>query len=151
MITCTRRLGFDAGHRVTRHESKCRNVHGHRYEVEITVKGNVDHAGRVVDFGVVKQVVGGWIDRDLDHGYIAASWDMIADGVAAEGLKVYRMPEHMGEPTAENLAALIASEGQRLLDGVKAGLTVSAVRVYETPNCWADWVSHDNGKESTKC
>lgn len=140
MIEVTRRLGFDSAHRVTRHESKCRNVHGHRYEVEITVRGDLDTSGRVVDFGVVKQVVGDWIYEALDHGYIAAPWDELAVGPERVGLKVYRMPEHLGEPTAENIAVLVAGEAQRLLDGVKAGLSVVAVRVYETPNCWADWI-----------
>lgn len=28
MITCTRRIQFAAGHRVMRHESKCRVIHG---------------------------------------------------------------------------------------------------------------------------
>jgi 6-pyruvoyltetrahydropterin/6-carboxytetrahydropterin synthase len=140
MIRCTRRLGIDAGHRVTRHESKCRNVHGHRYEVEITVEApKLDHAGRVVDFGVMKEVVGGWLLDALDHGYLHAPWDALAEPMATEGLKTYRMPEHLGEPTAENIAALVAVEGQRLLNEVKAGLTVVAVRVYETPSCWADW------------
>lgn len=139
MITATRRLGFDAGHRVTRHESKCRNVHGHRYEVEVTIRGDLDPVGRVVDFGVVKAVIGSWIDRELDHGYIAHPDDWVPTVLQAEGLKVYRMPADLGEPTAENLAALIAAEGQRLLDEVGSGLTVFAVRVYETPNCWADW------------
>jgi 6-pyruvoyltetrahydropterin/6-carboxytetrahydropterin synthase len=35
MIECTRRLKFDAGHRVHLHESKCRNAHGHQYIVYI--------------------------------------------------------------------------------------------------------------------
>lgn len=29
-FSCTRRLEFDAGHRVPLHESKCKNPHGHR-------------------------------------------------------------------------------------------------------------------------
>jgi len=133
-------MGIDAGHRVTRHESKCQNVHGHRYEVEVTVAGDLDHAGRVVDFGVVKQLVGGWLDDALDHGYIAAPWDDMAQVIRSQGLKVYVMPDGM-EPTAENLAALVAERAQELLNGVQSGLKVTMVRVYETPNCWADWNS----------
>lgn len=137
MILATRRLGFDSGHRVTRHESKCQHPHGHRYEVEISVAGHLDHAGRVVDFGLVKEVVGGWIDAELDHGYLAAPWDQVGAHIKSEGFKVYTMT---AEPTAENIAALVASKAQELLDQVKAGLRVKAVRVFETPNCWADWI-----------
>ena len=36
MISVTRRLEFDAGHRIPDHRSQCRNLHGHRYVLEIT-------------------------------------------------------------------------------------------------------------------
>lgn len=138
--TATRRIEFDAGHRVTRHESKCRNVHGHRYRVEITVQADeVDGVGRVVDFGVVKEIVGSWVDDHLDHGYLAHPEDTVPDTLRAMGHKVFVMPERLGEPTAENIAALMGEVAAGLLSGVRSGLTVVHVRVYETPNCWADW------------
>lgn len=138
--TATRRIEFDAGHRVTRHESKCRNVHGHRYRVEITVQADeVDGVGRVVDFGVVKKIVGSWVDDHLDHGYLAHPKDTVTDTLRAMGHKVFVMPERLGEPTAENIAALMAEVSEDLLAGIRAGLKVTRVRVYETPNCWADW------------
>ncbi|MHB8760606.1 MAG: 6-pyruvoyl trahydropterin synthase family protein, partial [Thiobacillus sp.] len=33
----TRRLEFDAGHRIPNHGSQCRHLHGHRYALEITL------------------------------------------------------------------------------------------------------------------
>lgn len=143
-VSVTRRLDFDAAHRVTRHESKCRHVHGHRYGVEITVSvPELDDAGRVVDFGAVKEKVGGWIDRYLDHGYISAEWDHVGHALQvvlappAEGVKfkVFTMPAGLGEPTAENIARLLIHVARKLLPHP---LIVVLVRVYETPNCWAD-------------
>ena len=52
----TRRLEFDAGHRIPDHRSQCRHLHGHRYALEITLAGEVieragDAAnGMVMDF-----------------------------------------------------------------------------------------------------
>lgn len=64
----TRRIEFDAGHRITRHESRCAHPHGHRYVAEVTVAApELDPAGRVVDFGVMKQILGAWIDEHWDH------------------------------------------------------------------------------------
>lgn len=146
MIRATRRIGIDAGHRVTRHESKCRNVHGHRYEVEITVETpDLDHAGRVVDFGVLKDLVGQWLLDHLDHGYLFAPWDEVGPLLEAQGMKVYRMPEGM-EPTAENIARHVLDVAQDLLrdhwavtlEGQGPFLRVVQVRVWETPNCYAD-------------
>ena len=68
MITCTRRIEWDAMHRIPLHESKCRAFHGHRYAAEITCHvPQLDALGRVIDFGVVKQTVGGWVDAHWDH------------------------------------------------------------------------------------
>jgi len=141
MISCTRRLEFDAAHRLLGHESKCINVHGHRYAVEITCWAEeLDGVGRVVDFSVIKKAVGGWIDRDLDHVYISHQHDPIHTLLLKAGLQVYLMP--LGEePTAENMARMIAKKAQELLAPWK--LLVDRVRLYETPNCWADWSASD--------
>ena len=70
MTVVTRRVEFDAAHRVMKHESKCRHLHGHRYAAEITCEGKLDTLDRVIDFGVIKNLVGEWIDELLDHGTI---------------------------------------------------------------------------------
>ena len=56
----TTRLEFDAGHRIPNHKSQCRNLHGHRYALEITLSGDIIHQkkasedGMVMDFSDVK-------------------------------------------------------------------------------------------------
>ena len=58
----TRRLEFDAGHRIPDHKSQCRHLHGHRYAIEITLAGEIirqdgDAAnGMVMDFSEVKAI-----------------------------------------------------------------------------------------------
>ena len=134
-ITATRVIGIDAGHRVTRHESKCRHVHGHRYTLDISVSAPaLDDAGRVVDFGTLKEIVGGWLLEKLDHGYIMAPWDEVGSILDGQGFKVYRMPEGM-EPTAENIAHHVLEIAQGLLG---SPFQVERVRCWETPNCYAD-------------
>lgn len=136
--TCTRRLEFDAAHRVERHGGKCRSLHGHRYVVEITCAApKLDDAGFVVDFGVVKNVVGRWIDEHLDHTTIYDGGDAVmtelAEAAARAGMRAwYRLN---GAPTAENLAAHLFERAAELLADM---VQVVHVRVYETPNCWAD-------------
>lgn len=139
MKTCTRKLEFDSAHRVLRHESKCIHLHGHRYVLEVTCGAeHLDSVGRVIDFGVIKQVFGGWIDEHLDHGYIASRDDDIAEHVERhECGKVYYMPPGCN-PTAEELVSHLADVADGLLR--KHQVHVVAMRLYETPNCWADWI-----------
>ena len=61
-IEITRRLEFDAGHRIPHHDGHCKHVHGHRYVLEVTLMGNVlSHQGHgddgmVLDFGDIKKI-----------------------------------------------------------------------------------------------
>lgn len=128
-------------HRVPRHESKCAAFHGHRYAVELTCDADaLDDRGRVIDFGVVKERVGGWIDTHWDHTAILMRGDpdpavaAIATSNAAHGRPVYWTE---GPPTAELLAAELARVARELLE--PAGVRVVRVRVWETPNGSAEW------------
>jgi len=105
-ITCTRRLQYAIGHRVHRHESKCRNLHGHNFVFHLTAEAELDDLGRVIDFAVLKERVGGWIEDKWDHGFVLWSNDKEAmDAVSAvEGQKLYPLPYN---PTAENLARYV--------------------------------------------
>ena len=142
MPVCTRRLEFDSAHRVMLHESKCRHLHGHRYVAEVTVAASeLDDLGRVIDFSCIKELVGGWIDAELDHGTLANDNDHDLIELCRDSeWKVYTMPCN---PTAENIARLLFEKGNELLCG--KGVWVTHVRIYETPNCWADyWENTDN-------
>jgi 6-pyruvoyltetrahydropterin/6-carboxytetrahydropterin synthase len=142
----TRRLEFDAGHRIPDHRSQCRHLHGHRYALEITLAGEViDAAGRpdtgmVMDFSEVKAIARARIVDNWDHAFLAYAGDTAI--VAFLG----SLPDHKtvlldAVPTAENLARIAF----RLLepayqDTFGNHLRLQRVRLYETPNCWADAV-----------
>ena len=138
-VTCTRRVQFCAGHRVYRHESKCRNLHGHNYVAMLTAEGidrGQDELGRVIDFSVLKEKLGGWIDQHWDHGFIAMADDR--EALAALALmpeqKLYVMTSN---PTAENMARhLLLDVGPSVLDGT--GVRLVRVEVWETENCRAE-------------
>ncbi len=137
MITCTRRLEFDAAHRVMLHESKCKYLHGHRYVVEARFHAEaLDALGRVVDFGIIKERLGGWIDQYWDHNTILNEADKALGDMIDSELQqhVFYLPDN---PTAEHMAMY-------LLDVVcpelfaNTGIRCTHIRMYETPNCYAD-------------
>ena len=141
--TVTRRLEFDAGHRVYGHESKCAHIHGHRYVVLITCSpiADLDDLGRVVDFSVIKRVVGSWIDENFDHGMLLFKNDPLVQFWKSGGLideneamvhKHYVMEKN---PTAENIAEFIYWTAMAMLRSYN--VRVEQVEVQETPNCKA--------------
>ena len=134
-LSCTRRLTFEAGHRVYGHESKCANLHGHSYKVEIEAVADLDSLGRVIDFSVLKERVGGWLDEHWDHGFVIWFKDAEASFALSElkTQKLYRMPYN---PTAENMARhLLEDICPLVLRGL--GVTVTSVLIRETENCFA--------------
>lgn len=144
MNTITRKLEFDAGHRVLNHEGKCRHLHGHRYVVELTLwVEDLDALGRVIDFSVVKSEVGTWIDDHLDHNMLLHPDDPMLCAVEYDvqteliGRQPFVMPPGYENPTAENISAVIGLKAAEILQ--PHSITVVSLRLYETPNCWADW------------
>ena len=73
MLTITRKLEFDAGHRIPDHNSQCRNLHGHRYVLEITLTGGVvdkdgqSDNGMIMDFSDVKKLANSALVDVWDH------------------------------------------------------------------------------------
>lgn len=150
MTTCTRRIEWDAAHRVLRHESKCATLHGHRYVALLTCEADeLDSRGRVVDFSVLKSLVGAWVDEHWDHTTICNPNDdsLIRycecehlDSATRKGpthKPPFRMPKGR-EPTAENIAETLFEVATSLLVG-HDGLRVKSVVIYETPNCSAEY------------
>jgi 6-pyruvoyltetrahydropterin/6-carboxytetrahydropterin synthase len=143
-ISITRRLEFDSGHRIPNHDGQCRHLHGHRYAIEITLTGEVaDHPGKaddgmVLDFGDIKRLANQYVVEPWDHAFLVAKEDekLVAFLSSLPNHKTVIM-EHV--PTVENLAnaafAILQPVFNKAFDG---RLELSAVRLYETPNCWAD-------------
>jgi 6-pyruvoyltetrahydropterin/6-carboxytetrahydropterin synthase len=122
-----------------RHESKCSNLHGHRYTAEITCGADkLDEVDRVIDFGSIKQYVGGWLDERWDHGTILNSNDEELIALCEKnGWRHYVMTTRGEEPTAEAMAKELFGIAGVILR--PAGVQVVKVRLYETPNGWADY------------
>ncbi len=134
MITCTRRLEFDAAHRILKHESKCKMLHGHRYALEASFMAKeLDDLGRVIDFGKIRELLGAWIDDNFDHNTILSIHDKeLGENIAkTTGQKIYYMDEN---PTAENIAKHIL---EKICPEIfaKENVKCVAIKLYETPNC----------------
>jgi 6-pyruvoyltetrahydropterin/6-carboxytetrahydropterin synthase len=143
----TTRLEFDAGHRIPSHKSQCRNLHGHRYAIEITLSGDIirqegsSDDGMVMDFSDVKTIAREAVVDIWDHAFLVYSGDTEVRNFL-DSLPGHKTVIMDSIPTAENMAA----EAFRLLharyrDVYGNHLKLERVRLYETPNSWADALS----------
>lgn len=137
----TRQIGIDAGHRLYLDpNSKCFNLHGHRYEIQATVYSPSLTNGMAggVDFSRLKSVMQDVLEF-YDHKLILCVNDPLAD-LLYFNRKEFSIKLALidNEPTVENLAKL-------WFRGIQEQVTdLHKIRVYETPNCWADY----NGEEA---
>jgi 6-pyruvoyltetrahydropterin/6-carboxytetrahydropterin synthase len=135
MVFLTRRATFSASHYYWNDAwtaeknaevfGRCanRNGHGHNYTLEVTVAGRPDPVtGYVVDLKWLKDVMEREVLYEYDHHHL--------------NLEV---PEFRNEiPTTENIAV---AAWQRLEPAINeaGGAKLSRVRVYETPEIFAEY------------
>lgn len=144
MLTITRKLEFDAGHRIPDHKSQCRNLHGHRYTLLITLVGAVvdeegqSESGMIMDFSDIKALAKTHLVDLWDHAFLVYKND------TAVRQFLDSMPDHKTVvldriPTVENLASAAFDILKNVYrDRYGTGLSLSKITLYETPNCWAE-------------
>ncbi|MDD1661759.1 MAG: 6-carboxytetrahydropterin synthase [Methanomicrobiales archaeon] len=121
---------FDASHRLLHYEGKCKNLHGHRFRVEVWITGEPDRrTGILVDFNAIREVV-----ERFDHQVILNREDPMVACLE----KFQPVVTTEGDPTSE----LLAGEIRRMLDegsrrnGQEA--RVMRIRVWESDTCFAE-------------
>ncbi|MGA2806911.1 MAG: 6-carboxytetrahydropterin synthase [Terracidiphilus sp.] len=140
MIFLTRRATFSASHyywnpawseeRNTQVFGRCanRNGHGHNYALEVTVVGDPDPVtGFVVDLKWLKDLIEREVLAAFDHRHLNLE---VPEFIASETAATI--------PTTENIAI---AAWNRLEPSVTAagGARLSSVRVYETPEIFAEY------------
>jgi 6-pyruvoyltetrahydropterin/6-carboxytetrahydropterin synthase len=151
----TRRLEFDAGHRIPDHKSQCRHLHGHRYGLEVTVTGQIKNLpgqsdnGMVMDFSEIKMLARTHVVDVWDHAFLVWREDHAVAGFLAT------LPQHKtvimdAVPTAENLARTAFEILDRVYEATYGKLIrLERVRLFETPNCWADAFRDQTGESAS--
>ena len=109
----TVREHFDAAHALVGYPGKCRNLHGHTWDVDVTVKGTkLDSVGIVYDFVDIKKNLLDILDQ-FDHKYLNEV-----------------PPFDQFNSTAENLARVIYDQMEAVLP---EGIDLVEISVWESP------------------
>ncbi len=147
MESCARKIHFCYGHRLMGHEDKCVTLHGHNGVVwihAVPIDG-LDPLGRVLDFSLLKNKVGRWIDKHWDHTMIINEDDQEMITLLQTVSQYKPIFTIKGNPTAENMAKYILREVcPQVLKG--CGIYVKKVVFYETENCFAEITLEETDK-----
>lgn len=122
---------FDSAHFLAGYAGKCKNIHGHRWRVEIEVmaealikEGQLD--GMIIDFGDLKKAVKDMVD-EYDHALIIQEGTMREETLSCLTEDGFKMIKVDFRPTAENFAAYFFKNMK------DKGFNVKRAIVYETP------------------
>ncbi len=121
------------------HESKCATLHGHNgvIWVHATPISGLDKLGRVIDFSVLKDKVGGWVDEKWDHTMILFKDDEKTIDLVKQAPSFKDIFVLDKNPTAENLAHYLLHEiCPKVLKG--SGVIVHKIVFWETENCYVE-------------
>lgn len=139
----------ELAHRLPILEGKCQNLHGHSWLFKIFVSAEVDLSGVSVDYGSLKSLVRGFIDRNWDHGTALGVGDPLVECLNDDSYhqKLYVFGTGVSEkwpwPTVEAFAEMTAIHIQSLLELQSSGnfwsARVERVEVRETATNFAIW------------
>lgn len=103
---------FDAAHSLPGYQGKCAKLHGHTYQVEMVVEGNVGEDGFVIDFYQLKNILA-VVLQDLDHNCLN---------------------EILPNPTAETIAQWITERLKKEME--TTSIRLFSLKLWEGKNKW---------------
>ena len=141
MFYITKIFHFEAAHALNGYDGKCRNIHGHSYEMRVTVKGmplnepGNPKNGMVIDFRDLKAIVNQEVIEKLDHSFIIGN-NMPKDFVEMTKQNFDKVVELPYQPTTENMLADFA---QRIKHRLPQHVELYSVTLQETRDNIAEW------------
>ena len=144
-IRITKEFKFEMAHALKGYDGLCRNIHGHSYELLVTITGvpisdkKSTKLGMVMDFGDLKKIVRKSIVDEFDHALVlsresANDFDPDIEMFGRTILVDY-------QPTSENMLIDFA---ERLKSQLPANIKLHHLLLRETVTSYAEWYAIDN-------
>lgn len=134
MLSITKIFHFEAAHTISCYNGQCKNIHGHSYELHVTITGQVlNESNMLIDFKELKKIVELNVTNDFDHALILKSSTENKEAYKNLNTKIHWLSD---EPTAEYLILEIA---KRITPNLPANISLKKLKLFETASCYAEW------------
>jgi 6-pyruvoyltetrahydropterin/6-carboxytetrahydropterin synthase len=146
LIRITKEFKFEMAHALKGHDGPCRFIHGHSYELFVTICGQPiadktsPELGMLIDFSKLKETVKVNIVDIFDHAlviskdYQTQAWEDIPE-LFDKLIKVDY------QPTSENLVIDFVN---RLKGKFPPSVRLHSLKLRETVTSYAEWFASDN-------
>jgi 6-pyruvoyltetrahydropterin/6-carboxytetrahydropterin synthase len=142
-IRITKQFTFEMAHALYGHDGACKNIHGHSYKLEVTVKGKpMDIAGHpkdgmVMDFSFLKKIVQKEIIEEFDHALALNAKAPYTPEFLAASQKLILLPY---QPTCEQMLVDFA---ERIGKHLPEEVSLHSLKLAETATSFAEWFAED--------
>ena len=146
-IRITKKFRFEAAHALYSYDGKCKNIHGHNYNLFVTVIGvplkddSNPKYGMVMDFGDLKKIVNSEIVDKFDHSIIFnknSPHKELADELIKNSHKVI-LADY--QPTIEEMVIDFAN---RISSKLPSEIKLHCLKLEETETSYSEWFAADN-------
>ena len=146
VLRLTKQFNFEMAHALEGYDGLCKNIHGHTYELFVTVIGepisdrSSPKDGMLIDFKDLKALVKEKIISEFDHALVLnkkASPNLIKE------LKLHyeRIVITEYQPTSENF---LIDFVDRIRNDFPEGVKLFSMKIRETVTSYAEWFAEDN-------
>jgi len=146
IIRITKHFDFETAHALYGYDGKCKNIHGHSYQLYVTIIGSpindAEHVknGMVLDFGDLKKLVNTEIVDVFDHSTVLnanSPHKELAHKIESHSSRVILVGY---QPTSENMLIDFAA---KIIEKLPKSVKLHSLKLYETNNSYAEWFASD--------
>ena len=146
VLRLTKQFNFEMAHALEGYDGLCKNIHGHTYELFVTVIGEPisDNSspkdGMLIDFKDLKALVKEKIISEFDHALVLS--DKTSPNLIKElKLQYERIVITEYQPTSENF---LIDFVDRIKNDLPEGVKLFSMKFRETVTSYAEWFAEDN-------
>jgi 6-pyruvoyltetrahydropterin/6-carboxytetrahydropterin synthase len=145
-IRITKEFKFEMAHALKGYDGLCRNIHGHSYELLVTILGkpisdtNSPKLGMVMDFGDLKNIVRSTIVDVYDHALVLNNnYPEDLTNKLSENFEKIIIVDY--QPTSE---LMIADFAEKIMTELPSHVSLKYLLLRETVTSYAEWYAEDN-------
>jgi 6-pyruvoyltetrahydropterin/6-carboxytetrahydropterin synthase len=146
LIRITKEFKFEMAHALLGYDGPCKDIHGHSYELRVTVAGNPaadennPKLGMVMDFGDLKKIVRQTIIDQFDHALVLNRKMPLS--------LTNELKKHFGhiilldyQPTSE---LMVVDFAKRIKEHLPPSVKLVHLLLRETVTSYAEWFAEEN-------
>lgn len=146
MVRISKQFMFEMAHALPGHDGPCRNIHGHSYELTVTISGEPisditsPKFGMLMDFKDLKKIINDAVIYQFDHALLLRrdAYHDLSDLLQQYGSKLLLVDY---QPTSENMVIDFAYRIKPLLP---SEIKLHSLKLRETVTSFAEWFAEEN-------